>query len=699
MWNAFPFVRYCLALMLGIGGYLYLPCDSPWLLMLPLATLLAYGVAFGYRKIARSQTILGLLGLCLIAEAGYCLTYWRTEANFAAHYTQAPGVFSHYQATVESLVEERSNSWKATAEVQQTLTDGSLRHSHGKVLLYFDKKTVEKPHYGDVLLVKGQPTPVEGPKNPEEFDYRRYLSYQQVYRQHYLKDSSFVRVGRVVPNRLVGWAYGVNNYADSLLTTWLDTKTEYAVANAMILGLRDDLDNDLVQAYSAAGAIHVLSVSGLHVGVIYVVLAGIFAFLKRWGRHGRWLFAGVILAILWFYAVVSGLSSPVLRSTFMFSMILLADTSQRPHNSYNTVAFSAFWLLCYNPYFLVNVGFQLSYLAVFGMIHIQPMLNPWVQIDKSKNWAYWLGDRLWKVTTVAVAAQIATLPITIYYFHQFPNYFLFANPIVILLSSIALCVGLGFVVVSVILPDYLLSVISYVLNKSIWALNETVLFTERLPYSIFKWLYVSPAEMVTLNLLTVSLLALLSTRRVKYVWLNIVLLLGLLGYNAVEKNQERRQHTLAIHAVPKHTAVSIIDGTHALLLSDAEFLQDRRNVSFRLNNFWAAKGITDTTKIHYFGSGKGTVQTLQWRGKSFVFLSQSLRQLEILPSQQPVDYLVVANKAVRHLDEVLGKIPFRRLVIDGSYSAFYTQQLLQEAQALGVEVYPIYTKGALVLSD
>jgi competence protein ComEC len=268
-----------------------------------------------------------------------------------------------------------------------------------------------------------------------------------------------------------------------------------------------------------------------------------------------------------------------------------------------------------------------------------------------------------------------------------------------LLSSIALCVGLGFVVVSVILPDYLLSVISYVLNKSIWALNETVLFTERLPYSIFKWLYVSPAEMVTLNLLTVSLLALLATRRVKYVWLNIVLLLGLLGYNAVEKNQERQQHTLAIHAVPKHTAVSIIDGTHALLLSDAEFLQDRRNVSFRLNNFWAAKGITDTTKIHYFGSGKGPVQALQWRGKSFVFLSQSLRQLEILPSKQPVDYLIVANKAVRHLDEVLGKIPFRRLVIDGSYSAFYTQQLLQEAQALGVEVYPIYTKGALVLSD
>lgn len=684
--------------MLGITLYIWLGFYDAALFVLFGATLLAYLVAYRLRKAAKYQLMLGVLGIATAVQAGYLISYWRTDSNDPLHYVNSSTDFGYYQATVESLVEERTNSWKATAEVQSLYTPSGSVAARGKVLLYFDKKTVEKPQYGDVLFVKGKPVPVEGPKNPGEFDYRQYLLYQQVYRQQYLKDSNFVTVAHTVPNWLFAKAYQLNTYADSLLTASLDTKAEYAVANAMILGLRDDLDNDLVQAYSAAGAIHVLSVSGLHVGVIYIVLAGMFAFLKRRGTAGRWVFFGLILGILWFYAVVSGLSSPVLRSTCMFSLILLSETLQRPHNSYNTVAFSAFCLLCYNPFFVVNVGFQLSYLAVFGMIHLQPMLNPLVQINKNKNWLYWLGDRLWKVTTVAVAAQVATLPITIYYFHQFPNYFLLANPVVILLSSVALCVGLGFVVLSLV-PwlSVVLPAGSFLLNWSIRLLNETVLLTEQLPHAIFKWLYVTPTEMVVLNVLTVLLLALIATRQAKYVWWSLVLILGLLAYNLYEKTLEGRQRLLAIHAVPKHTVVSVIEGTRAFLLADEAFLQDRRNVSFRLNNFWAQRGITDTTKLRFFDPQQGLVRAFSWQGKSFVFLTQPLGQQAVAPSSGEVDYLVVANKAIRHLDEVRDKIRFRTLVIDGSYSAFYTQRLLQEAQASGVDVYAIQREGAFVL--
>ena len=111
--------------------------------------------------------------------------------------------------------------------------------------------------------------------------------------------------------------------------------------------------------------------------------------------------------------------------------------------------------------------------------------------------------------------------------------------------------------------------------------------------------------MVVLNVLTVLLLALIATRQAKYVWWSLVLILGLLAYNLYEKTLEGRQRLLAIHAVPKHTVVSVIEGTRAFLLADEAFLQDRRNVSFRLNNFWAQRGITDTTKLRFFERQQG----------------------------------------------------------------------------------------------
>lgn len=700
MWTPFPFVRYCLALMLGISLYVWQEYFNLWLLVLPILSILVYIVVYLKRKTTKIHTLLGFLGLFLIAQTGYFLTYLGTEKNYPHHYLHRTGEFTHYQAVIESLVEEKANSWKATAEVKSLIINGKSEKTVGKVLLYFNKETVEKPHYGDVIFVKGVPKEVDGPKNPEEFDYRRYLSQQNIYYQHYLRDTNFIKIGHIVPNRLINIAYEVNGYADSLLTVSLETKEEYAVANAMILGLRDDLDSDLVQAYSAAGAIHVLSVSGLHVGVIYIVLAGLLAFLKRWGKYGKWYFAGSILVILWFYAIVTGLSSPVLRSTFMFSLLLLAEVSGRQHNSYNTVALSAFGLLCYNPYFLTNVGFQLSYLAVFGMIHIQPMLNPWLQIDKNKNRFNWLADRIWKVTTVAVAAQIATLPITVYYFHQFPNYFLLANPIVILLSSVTLCVGLGFVVIAPILPFKIVILpVSFLLKWSIILLNGSVLFTEGLPHSIFRWLYVHPWEMVLLNILTISMLALISTRRFVYVWISVCITAILVGYNIYEKFPEQNQHILSLHAVSKHTVVSLIDGKKATLLSDVDFLQDRRNIGFRLNNFWASKGVTDTIKINFFNGKSPDYQALIWRGKSFLFLTQSLKGKEVSLSNQTVDYLVVANKAVRKLEEVLGKISFRKLIIDGSYTPFYTERLLQQAREKGIDVYAINKEGTLVLEE
>ncbi len=694
MFSPFPFVRYCLALIVGIVAYLYFPFYHVSLWGVLLWIFIFYLIYFK-RFIEKNRGLLGTLGMVFLCLSGYLLTYLRTESNQPNHFMYSLGKFSHYQVVVESLVEEKANSWKVLAEVK-SLKNLPHLNATGKVLLYLDKNSIPKPHYGDRLLIKGNPQLVASPKNPEEFDYKRYLRFQGIYHQQYLRDTNVVTMGHTIPNRLINWTYQLNNYCDSLLTTYLHGKQEYAVANAMILGLRDDLDNDLMQAYSAAGAIHVLSVSGLHVGIILGVLTWILSFLKRNTKYGRWLFVGILLGILWFYAFLTGLSSPVLRSTVMFSLILIAQNFGKENDSYNIVAFSAFVLLLYDPFFIMNVGFQLSYMAVFGMIYFQPKLNPIFIIDKNRNKFFWCLDRLWKITTVAVAAQIATLPITVYYFHQFPVYFLLANPLVIVFSTFVLIGGLGFLVIAPIFTFFkwftLLNWLGFRLKWLIWILNFTVLETEHLPHSILRFLYLQTWEMWLCYALIFMFCALIETRHYTYVKIATTLIFILLGSIFYTKTQQQEQQILTIHAIPKHTAINFISGKKTTLLCDSALMDDRKNISFRLNNYWASKGITDTLKTVM---PDNAFYTFGWKGNSFLLVKGSLKEQQVT-LQKPVDYLILTNKSVKKWEEI-ADISFKNLVLDGSFSPYYGKILTQEAQVRNIPCYNVVENGAFIL--
>jgi competence protein ComEC len=695
LFSNFPFIRFTIALIFGILLYNLFKIDfNSGLYILPIVGF-AYGlVLYFYKGISRN--FLGALGMIFLILFGYYISFRADLVKDNSHFSKINnGLF--YTAIIDNLVEEKPKSWKVVAQINTISTSSQKYNCNGKILLYLDKSTVEKPKYGDNILVKGMPNLVEAPKNPYEFDYKNYLANQGIYHQQYLRDTSFVKMAQSIPNRYLYFAIATNNYCDSLFTKYFAQRQELAVANAMILGLRDDIDNDLIQAYSAAGAIHVLSVSGLHVGVIYLVLVWIFGFFKKIKYGGKFIFLFLILFILWFYAAITGFSSPVLRSTFMFSLILIAETLNRNHNSYNTVAISAFCLLLYNPLFIYNVGFLLSYLAVFGMIQIQPYLNPLVVIDKYRNSLYWLADRLWKVSTVAIAAQIATLPITIYFFHQFPNYFLLANPIVILLSSIVLIGGLLFLVLAIVFNFIGLSILTTfagaILQWFVQLLNRSVQFTEKLPGAISKYLYVSFYEMLILYFLIFCILALINSK--KYIWVRLALvtLCFLIGLNIYEYRKFRVQNIICIQAIPKATVVSVFNGKKVRLFGDMNLLNDRKNISFRLNNQFAARGVTKVEKVIIPKSNFFQV----WKGKSFLFLEHSLDLKTDDLNLISVDYLILTNKRIRYEKDIRGKIKFNYLILDGSYTQFYIKKFQNEAANDGVLAYSLLNDGALTL--
>ena len=624
----FPFLRYCGAYIIGI--LLYLNFEFPIKHLSYQILIICFIYSFIYFKFGNwSRAILGYLGILILIALGYNNSFNAFKYNSLGHIS-TKNTFQFYTAKIVSIVEEKPNSWKAFADVESVIDNRNNIESTGKVLLYFDKDKVAKPTYGDILLIKNKPAQIEAPKNPNQFDYKRYMAYQGIYHQQYLTDTSFTSIGTDKALNFKNIAIRINNYSDSLFTQYFKSKTELAVTNAMVLGLRDDIDNDLISAYSAAGAIHVLSVSGLHVGVIYIILVWLFGCLKRNKPIGIWLFLTLILFTLWLYAAVTGFSAPVMRSTFMFSIILLAETLKKQNNSYNTLAISAFCILLFDPLAVTNVGFMLSYLAVFGMILIQPMLNPLVVINKKTSKIHWLADRLWKVTTVAVAAQIATLPITIYYFHQFPNYFLLVNPIVILLSSVVLIGGLAFLFLGFVLSFFhlyiLINWIAVALEFFVKCLNKTVLFTENIPGSVAKYLNFGLLEVLILYLLIISIVA--NFKYKKFGWVKVASFstLLLIGLSIKKYTESKNQSLVCIHAIPKATAISLIEGTNTIFFVDSAMLTDRKLQSYYLNNFWAEKGTVNFQKKAIESNSVIKI----WKNKKFLFLNNKINNLLIV---------------------------------------------------------------------
>lgn len=213
------------------------------------------------------------------------------------------------------------------------------------------------------------------------------------------------------------------------------------IAEALLIGHTNDLDKDLVQAYSNTGVVHIIAISGMHLALIYGLLVWLFARIPLVNKS-KIAQVVLILCCLWLFSLLTGAASSVLRSAVMFTFIAVGKNLSKQSSIYNSLAASAFVMLCYNPYFLWDVGFQLSYLAVIGIIIFQKSIYKWVYI-KNK----WV-NKIWQLMAVSLPAQVLTFPVCIYYFHQFPNLFLITNIIAVPLSGVILFAEIGLVAFS-----------------------------------------------------------------------------------------------------------------------------------------------------------------------------------------------------------------------------------------------------------
>lgn len=330
---------------------------------------------------------------------------------------------------------------------------------------------------GDKLLVNSSLQPIDYISHPAQFDYKNYLARKHIYHRIKANTDDITLISKSKSFSILKFSNNCRSKLLSILRLNIKDNGSYEMAAALLLGERSELDKDLLKSYSDTGTIHIISVSGLHVGIIFIVLQFILNHLPLF--KNKIVKCILIIICIWFYSILTGLPASVIRSALMISFHTIGKTIAIKTNGINHVAASALVLLSINTNYLFDIGFQLSYLAVFGIMYLQkPISDLYVPQNK-------LSSYIWLTSSVSISAQLFTLPVCLYYFHQFPNYFILANLIAIPLSSIALYASLSNLVFASI--PILNKLSEWVLVYSIKWLNAYLGWISKWPYAVSKF--------------------------------------------------------------------------------------------------------------------------------------------------------------------------------------------------------------------
>ncbi len=465
----FPFLRY-LPFLLG-GIYLGKSQYSPglWLLLVSIL-ILWFGYFFLISRQEKIKTILrpSALAYALLVLFGALVIQVKKES--IPEGLEKVETADQYLAEVVQYDLQKPNSFENLLELKSVKTSAGWSDASGKVLVYHQIGTPLLP--GQILLVHKAPEVIPGPKNPNEFDYRDFLARKGIFHRQFIGKE----VNVIESAQSSDFRYFLDHLRQKMvlmLEAKIPDPESRQVALALLLGQKQNLDPAIREAYSETGVMHILAVSGLHVGIIYAIFLFLMKIIRLKKHQTKFYLVGVI-GIIWLYAFLTGLSPSVLRAATMFSLITLGQMRERKPSIYNVLAFSAMLLITVNPDVIFDVGFQLSYLAVAGIVLIQPMiLNWWLPSSK-------VGEYFWQMTTVSIAAQLVTFPLSVYYFHVFPTYFLIANLFVIPISFLTMQVGVPLMIVGWI--PILGEVLGWTLSWLVWLQNQGTLLIHLFPF-------------------------------------------------------------------------------------------------------------------------------------------------------------------------------------------------------------------------
>lgn len=573
-WSAMPFVRLLPFLISGILTSLLTSLSLPdWSIYSGLL-LTVFLLAIGMLLINKYRYIhyCGMLLYTSVFLIGLGITQLSKTKTLDKPVSSTLLDSRFIIGDVIKPVEKKGTRYKAIIQINYYKL--KIKNTPNETCIaYFNDSTANTLSYGDRVLLQTKIHSIEAPANPEEFNYKRYMALKGIHYTCFVNQAQWHVLSRQHGNAIIARAYSFRQQFIALFENSGLSDEVSGIATAFIIGNRSDIDKDLLTVYANTGILHIISVSGLHVGIIYLVLGFLLQFMNR-NTLLRMCRQLLIVGIIWLYAFVTGLDSPVLRASMMITCIAVAELINRYNNTYNTVAASCFLLLLINPLWIADIGFQFSFLAVAGIITGYSWLhNQWLPHSKVLEYG-------WSMICVSLVAQLFTFPLGVYYFHQFPNYFLLANLVAMPLSTLIMIAGMLFALSSPIL--YLQELTGLLLTESIRFMNYLVGYIGSLPFAVTENIFITLTDTILLLLLIIAAMLFVATFRKGYFFAALITLLLLTISVSYRDIRYTKQQLSVAHKIKHMQSHTIINGQEAIVLTNDSSVTFKKKFNYHI---------------------------------------------------------------------------------------------------------------------
>lgn len=613
--------------------------------------------------------------ILLFFSLGHCLMQLHNPQNIKDHYLNLEQTFDVHKITftIDEVLKPNSYAKKYIAKVNTV----DNRNSSGRILVSLPVDSLNENislNIDDQATIITAIREITPPKNPYQFSYKEYLAKQDVYAQITLDQS--LELLPSTHNSIKGLASKTRQHILDKLSKYNWQPDEWAVINALLLGQKQELTQELRDEYAAAGMIHILAISGLHVGILLLLLQGLFKILGNY-KYIRVFRSILIITIIWGFAFIAGLSPSIQRAALMFTLVEIGLLFNRKNSGINALLISAFILLVFNPKLIYQVGFQLSYLAVLFILLLQPCVRSLISKERySKNPLYHLKHLLIDILAVTISAQLGVLPLSLFYFHQFPALFIVANLVIIPFLGIILCLGMLLLLLSVADIDFPAFAESYAFI--IRSMNNFVKWISGFDDMLLKNIYMSPSLVVAAYFGLFTLVVFLHKRTARNLQIFQIGILVFLATLYFEKSSIKER---GFYVLQQNTQTLLAEKRNKTLSVFSEDSISEKN--------YTINGFLEATDINFIQ--QENVSSYYHFGESQILIIDSAGVYKI--EDLKPDYVILTNSPKINLNRLIDHYPEAMIIADGSNYRSYINRWKTTCLKRKIPFHSTYEKG------
>ncbi|MBQ8423062.1 MAG: ComEC/Rec2 family competence protein [Coprobacter sp.] len=682
-----PFMRIAIPFAIGIAAQEVLP----HILLLPALVIGAFFLLFHFYTLRRIELRFRYRNLFACAIAFLLFACGGLSLYIEERNAPTPELFHH---TIRAIarIDATTSSTEKSSGYQATLLhlvgeDKSRKDMAVPLLLRIENDTAHTAlQRGDLIAFRPHIVPIANRRNPEAFDYAALMRHKGFIYTQYIPVGEWKSVGHSTPGSFMVKALNLRDTLIRLIATGDFSAETTAILNALLVGYADELTPEQRASFSTAGLSHVLAVSGLHTGIVWLILSALLAPLLWW--HKRRVHALCILVALWAYAFITGLSPSVIRACVMASVVLVGIVIGRKSRPINGLFVAVTGMLLYNPHYLFQVGFQLSVLSVFAILYLYPPLySAWSPRSR-------VVDKLWSCMAVSLTAQLGTLPLVIYYFHELPLLGLLTNLIVVPLLPVLLTAGfiwVGLAACGIDIPLFTSGI-----ECMTYGLNELTRLVSTLDFASIRNIYIEPHNVLLWFIIIFGMAEYLLSRRTGIlIGVMVCTLIFLLSDTIVAHRPIRNQWV--VYQESNTATLNFIDnGCNMLLPLDTVA---ERKTEREAAGWWLKNGIDN---VSYVGDAttRGNLRIrlpyIQFQGDRIIVLDRDYRRATATPERMSIDYAIVCPGFKGKIDVVRQIFDIRQVILTHNLPYFQQKAIVEECARLRIDCHRISRDGAWV---